>query len=648
MNFFPAPVVWRTIGSVGIAAGLAGVAGTAGFAAGAVTRTGNGLHTTSFDVRQGTVRVHLPDDLAPGDRISGTVAFEPIGMTDAERTANLNALRGTVIDVGGRKMTAAESPFTVSVPATAKGSLPVAFSLAAGRQRATSKLPVSSAPAMSRTPAPAVARYTWPAVVTQGNPARVVGAFDGDAANTRLGVGGMAAPLLAESPRQAVFLVPPNSLAGPAPIALTEQATTVSGQVRSVQVRLTAPKTDLKKGESTQVAVEVSGLQDLRKPLPIRLRTSGPVSAEGGSLQRFDISPGDPRIGYGGVFRTARTLTGVAAGGFDMVAEVVWAHPTDHWLNNRVLHVEGSPGGGPGRWRVPVYDSADRARRKFGVYFDGAKAPALRFCQWIEVGGVRESDELLYISDYKLTTDPGKEPEPESRGGGTGPVDSRTPPPAPSSSEPVDTTEPPKPPPCIEGAVRVLSAEEKTFKLLDGKQELFLHLDFDKHRVVVAAKELADYFKTIAELGEKAGDYLPDGDGAGGAVFGFLLKYLAQGGDVLDAIVSGKMKYLGTSEFTATMDAGLRVVVATCATVEVCVQGEVVVEKRFAQSETRTRETFSKKAVRPDEQWEKISDSSYVLDPDKAARWANEFFTEQANILKGNGDELQKFKEACK
>jgi hypothetical protein len=101
-------------------------------------------------------------------------------------------------------------------------------------------------------------------------------------------------------------------------------------------------------------------------------------------------------------------------------------------------------------------------------------------------------------------------------------------------------------------------------------------------------------------------------------------------------------------EFTATMDVGLRDVVATCTSMDVCVNGAWVPVKKFSQTESKRREQFVKKAKKGDDEWEKISDSTGHIDPAKAAKWANDFFTEQANILKGNGDDLQKFKDACK
>lgn len=412
----------------------------------------------------------------------------------------------------------------------------------------------------------------------------------------------------------------------------------MSGSARSVQLSLSAPKTNLVKGESVEVRIQVDGLQGLSHPLPVQLRTTGTAMMEGGNLQRFEIMPGDP--GPNGTHRTVRPLTGTAAGGFNIYADVVWAQPAQHWLEGRTVHVERSPLGHPGRWRVPVTLHGHKGTQ--GIYFGGEKAPNLRYCNWIEVKDAEERDGVDFVTEFVRTTDPAKKPKTEPKGGtkatgDTAPVA----PPAPGETEA-------KPPPCEEGAVRVLSSEEKKFTVLDGKQEMFLQMGTDKDRAAVAAAEFADYFKKIAELGGKVGEHLPEGAGAGGAAAGFLLKYLEFGGAMIDEVLEEKLKLAGASKFTATMNVGLRDIVATCTTLETCVRGVWVPSKKFVQTETKRRETFVKKAAQGDDDWEKITDSSDRIDPAKAGQWANDFFTEQANILKGNSDELQKFKDACK
>jgi len=64
----------------------------------ALTETAFGLHTVTFDTLQGTVTINLPDDLAAGDSISGTVIAEAKGKTETERQQNQDQLNGLVVE----------------------------------------------------------------------------------------------------------------------------------------------------------------------------------------------------------------------------------------------------------------------------------------------------------------------------------------------------------------------------------------------------------------------------------------------------------------------------------------------------------------------------------------------------------------------
>jgi surface antigen len=65
----------------------------------AQTKSYGGVSLASFGTAYGTVKVTLPDDIAPGDTISGTVIAEPSGKTDAERRSNAGELSGYVVEI---------------------------------------------------------------------------------------------------------------------------------------------------------------------------------------------------------------------------------------------------------------------------------------------------------------------------------------------------------------------------------------------------------------------------------------------------------------------------------------------------------------------------------------------------------------------
>jgi len=110
---------WWTAGLAGL--GFAVAALDAAPAAGAiVTHAAEpGLHSTTFTTPQGVVRVYLPDDLAAGDMISGTVVAEPAGNNEAERARNREVLGRDVVHLAGTLIVpVAQGRFTLRVPPT--------------------------------------------------------------------------------------------------------------------------------------------------------------------------------------------------------------------------------------------------------------------------------------------------------------------------------------------------------------------------------------------------------------------------------------------------------------------------------------------------------------------------------------------------
>src|SRR5258705_13296244 len=65
------------------------------------SRSADGLYITTFTTPQGVITVNLPDDMAAGDTISGTVTAEATGQNDAERAQNLAELKRHVLATEG-------------------------------------------------------------------------------------------------------------------------------------------------------------------------------------------------------------------------------------------------------------------------------------------------------------------------------------------------------------------------------------------------------------------------------------------------------------------------------------------------------------------------------------------------------------------
>ena len=294
---------------------------------------GGAIELTFDTLLYGDVKVYLPDDTAAGDTISGTVVTEPKGATPEERARNRDTLEGLVVEIGDQKTSASKPQFKWLVPGARPASptryVVRLFDVLPNKELANATLPIL--PEALNTTRPGTissADFKLPAIGQQGRPVEVFGPFDGDSSNTSLnskvGAGSENGSgdfgLIAESPRKVVFRSPVN-LTGPAEITLKEGNVGTSGIFRNVGVRLSAPTTNLKKGESTTVTVQVVGLEGLQQTIPLLLIKGGVVTMQGGDIQVIPIT--GSILQPGGTFTLTRTITGQQTGGFSITATVI-------------------------------------------------------------------------------------------------------------------------------------------------------------------------------------------------------------------------------------------------------------------------------------------------------------------------------------
>ena len=330
----------------------------------AVTAT-NGLKTISFNTDSGRVIVNLPDDMRAGDTISGTVKADPKGQTPEERTKNMAVLTGCVIEIEPPKkpdgtsnpkvtaqVTAALSPFTFTLPPSgppappltsvssgSSGGLGITLTNTSGSfsTGSTQTVPIEIVSLSLQSVAPLTV-FQLPTIGQQGRPVEISGPFQVNGGTTLMygppgasvqdfekntenlsGGFGLINPI-AQSPRKCVFEAPPN-VTGPIELYLKEGNIQTKGEYRNVGVNLTAPKTSLLKGESTDLHVEVTGLQGLTQPVPLTLESHGVITMVGGMYQQLTIQPS--QVGADGRYSTTRGVTGVQAGVWGTTATVV-------------------------------------------------------------------------------------------------------------------------------------------------------------------------------------------------------------------------------------------------------------------------------------------------------------------------------------
>jgi hypothetical protein len=289
--------------------------------------TAFGLHTATFDTLQGTVTVNLPDDIAAGDVISGTVIAEAKGKDTTEQAKNRDELNGYVVELEKQEATPGDQPARWQIPKAATTARLVLRSKG-GRELAHLPIPVAKHSGgvnleknkdLKALQDGAV--FQTPTVGQAGRALEIKGAFDGDAQSTGVMISGRPVRVLAESPRKVV--AQGVDQVGRSEIEVAEQGKVVAkGTFVNVGVRLSAGKLNLLKGEQTNLTLTLLGLDNLQAPMSLQLdnRTPAVVRMTGGDNQLLLIHPKEVQ---GSSYTTTRVLTGVQPGGFVINATVV-------------------------------------------------------------------------------------------------------------------------------------------------------------------------------------------------------------------------------------------------------------------------------------------------------------------------------------
>ena len=276
----------------------------------------NGLQTLTFTTPEGEITLHLPDELLPGDTISGTISVIPAGASTEIRTAHAPVL-GSYSVACGTQVRLVSSPIaTWTLPATVPPE-GFAFVLQSNRDQEVIRVRV---PALSK-PVQINRTFHLPETGQTGRLIAVSGPFDGDLSTTELKSDAETIQLVAESPRK---LVARNSYAkrGMALLALRERDRLVETDFRSVDVSLAAPTTTLPKGEMTTLTIRIFGLEGLSKPLAFVLEnaSSDVITLSNGNLEKFRIAPAETADG---IVTLNRSITGIKRGSWTISCSLV-------------------------------------------------------------------------------------------------------------------------------------------------------------------------------------------------------------------------------------------------------------------------------------------------------------------------------------
>jgi hypothetical protein len=167
-----------------------------------------GLTTAVFNLPAGIIRVRLPDDIRPGDLISGSISADAVGKNATQVEKNLAELKKYTIDFNGQKFPVSESGKNIRCSINNNiQSRPLSLVNSNGAKAVQVNIQEIQNGQTRSLPAGCII----PAHALTAAPLRITGPFDGNSSNTSCNVDGKEAEILAESPRQCIISYPGNA-----------------------------------------------------------------------------------------------------------------------------------------------------------------------------------------------------------------------------------------------------------------------------------------------------------------------------------------------------------------------------------------------------------------------------------------------------
>lgn len=275
------------------------------------------------------VEVLVPSDIRPGDRITGSVASR-------------STLEGVVVEIEGKPADQSSRLFRFVVPMGA-AAVPLLLRSADGKTIGSTQIPMrpqSALPSRMFTPVEippkalaAPGNYNPVYYAQPGQPMVITGNFDGDAANTKVQVGGKPSEVVAESPRQSICRTPEDVSAGKTEVVVEDRGVKETGAVQIVDVKISADRTKLLRNQRAKITVTVSPLENLnlgRDRFRVELVNLTPEAVRfdgGGGATQTHAIPAAAK----GTFQISTSLTAIQAGSFRVQANLMSGFCRECW-----------------------------------------------------------------------------------------------------------------------------------------------------------------------------------------------------------------------------------------------------------------------------------------------------------------------------
>lgn len=281
--------------------------------------TQKGLTTAVFNTPAGTIKVYLPDDIRPGEVISGTVLAEPIGKNAKQVEKNLSELIKYTVSIDGNRTSVPSKPGLMKwlLHSGGKQISPIELINGSGAKVGQLSFPLNN---LDKTISASLQNCNHPSHVLVGTPVNITGPFDGDASNTKCSLGSTPAEVLAESPRQCIFKYPADAV-GLQTLDITDNneknSQTCNQRISGVSMDVSAGKLNLSKGERTYIDIKISGLQGLPDTAILSLNNISPATVTMMPANTIVI-PLSPATESSGIFTRKFDIQSIKSGTFSV------------------------------------------------------------------------------------------------------------------------------------------------------------------------------------------------------------------------------------------------------------------------------------------------------------------------------------------
>lgn len=243
----------------------------------------NGLSTTVFYTTSGKITVYLPEH-GVNENISGTVNIEPLGSSENRRLKNSVLLKHYRLSLGGVLVSIQSNYFSLLTSSMNIEHL----QLLNEQDRVLSRSVIQT---MTKGLGQKV-RLHIPDYMVAGEPTKITAICDGDLGNNSISINTNNTPILAES-ESGVYFIVPDFISGKSQVKFTNGLEILERSVNVLVLDLSIGRTDLMRGETTNLAINISGFEGLEPDVPVEItnNSTSNISLEGGNLQEFAIDP---------------------------------------------------------------------------------------------------------------------------------------------------------------------------------------------------------------------------------------------------------------------------------------------------------------------------------------------------------------------